>query len=105
MSDEKEPLEEVSESGIFGYEYDANGNTIKVWRIRKSPKQLEREIEYDHNNLRIIEKSRVFNRDGTSYISVRTFERDEDGNILKIVTVEENQITNIEIHKHEKYDL
>jgi uncharacterized protein YxeA len=104
LSNDKKTLISESENGIFGYEYDDNGNTTKVWRIKENPKQLQTEIFYDENNLRIKENLRINKRDGSSYISKRIYERDEEGNILKILTYgEDNSIESIEIHEHRKH--
>lgn len=104
LSDDKKQLIAESDNGIFGYEYDDKGNTTKVWRIKENPKQLQTEVFYDNNNLRIKENLLIRKRDGTSYISTRIYDRDEDGNILRIVTYDENdKINSIEIHEHEKH--
>jgi hypothetical protein len=104
LSDDKRTLIAESENGIFGYEYDNRGNTIKVWRIKENPKQLQTEAFYNDDNLRVKEKLLIKKSDGSSYISTRTYERDEKGNILKITTYgENNMVESIEIHEHEKH--
>jgi len=104
LSNDKEQMVSESESGILGYEYDENGNTTKVWRIKESPKLLQLEIFYDENDLRIKEKQVINKRDGSFYISTRIYERDKEGNILKITSYGENDvIESIELHDHEKH--
>jgi len=104
LSGEKEPQIEISKSGIFRYEYDENGNKTKVWNIKKNPKTLQTEVFFDENNLRIKEKLLITDRKNkTTYIMTRIYERDEDGNILKITSEVKGEIDSIEIHEHEKY--
>jgi len=65
---------------------------------------LQLEIFYDENDLRIKEKQVINKRDGSFYISTRIYERDKEGNILKITSYGENDvIESIELHDHEKH--
>lgn len=105
LSEEKEPLREFSENGFFRYEYDKNGNTTKVWRTKEKPELLQTEVIFDENNLRIIEKSLVFRQNRTTYISIRKYERDSNGNVERITTESNGKITSIEIHEHKKYSI
>ncbi len=103
LSGKKEPLKEFSDNGIFRYEYDENGNTTKVWRIKEKPELLQTEVEFDENNLRVLVKSLVFSRDRSTYISNSKFERDSEGNIKKVTYEAKGKTTSIEIHEHKKY--
>lgn len=103
LSGEKEPLKEFSDNGIFRYEYDENGNTTKVWRIKEKPELLQTEVEFDENNLRVLVKSLIFSRDRSTYISTGKFERDSEGNIKKVKYEAKGKTTSIEIHEHNKY--
>lgn len=104
LSGEKEPLVEKSKSGIFRYEYDDNGNKIRVWNIKKSPEVLQTEVFFNEDNLRVKEKLLITDRKNkTTYIMTRIYERDENGNILKITSETKGEIDSIEIHEHKKY--
>ena len=87
LSGEKEPLVEISESGIFRYEYDKKGNTTKVWNIKNKPETLQTEAFFNDKNLRIKENLLITDRKNkTTYIMTRIYERDKNGNILKIIS-------------------
>lgn len=103
LSGEKEPLKEFSDNGFFRYEYDENGNTTKVWRIKEKPELLQTEVVFDENDLRILVKSLVFGQNGSTYISTSKYERDSEGNIMKVTIEAKGKTTNIEIHEHIKY--
>lgn len=104
LSGEKEPLVEKSKSGIFRYEYDENGNKIKVWNIKKNPEVLQTEVFFNEDNLRVKEKLLITDsKNKTTYIMTRIYERDENGNILKITSEAKGEIDSIEIHEHKKY--
>ncbi|RED42997.1 hypothetical protein DFQ10_107185 [Winogradskyella eximia] len=102
LSGEKEPLVEKSKSGIFRYEYDENGNKIKVWNIKKNPEVLQTEVFFDENNLRYKERLLITRKFGSEYMT-RIYTRDKSGNILKIISEMEGEINSIEIHEHKKY--
>jgi len=79
LSDDKNPLNQFSESGFFEYEYNENGGITKVWRIKDEPKRLQTENFYNEKGYLIKSKSLVFTSDRkTTFISTSTYDLDEN---------------------------
>ena len=103
LTDTPKPLKSTNSSGILGFEYDEHGNLTKVWRIKENPKVLQQEAFYDENNLPYKKINRVRKRDASHFYQTSFYERDEDGNILKITTESNGNVIGISIYEHKKY--
>lgn len=87
----------------FEYEFDSRGNTSKIYRIVGNEKSLLTEKEYNENNYLLKEGAFSFRSDGTKRWKVRIYERDKYDNILRITTMDGNEIENVVIYVHKKY--